>query len=222
MKKIKIIIFISIFILIFFVWKEYKKINLGYVNYPLITYDIENINNNFLKKIFISLDRYIETSLIKFSTKHRNYWKIESASKRESLPGYKYLDTEKNPTINKFKNTENFENWPRSHGNNHSNRFSSLTKINNTNAQNLEVAWIYYSKHGNQDIQCNPIAINGIVYTPVSGGYITAINGETGKEIWQSKKFGDSVAQRGLVYWLGDLNNGPRLYFSNREKHSSE
>ena len=217
MKKIKIIISISIFILIFFVWKDYKKINLGYVNYPLITYDIENINNNFLKKIFISLDRYIETSLIKFSTKHRNYWKIESASKRETLPEYKYLDIEKNPTINKFKNTENFENWNRSHGNNNSNRFSSLTKINNTNAQNLEVAWIYYSKHGNQDIQCNPIAINGIVYTPVSGGHITAINGETGKEIWQSKKFGDSVAQRGLVYWLGDLNNGPRLYFSNRE-----
>ena len=118
MKKIKIIISISIFILIFFVWKDYKKINLGYVNYPLITYDIESINNDFLKKIFISLDRYIETSLIKFSTKHRNYWKIESASKREILPKYKYLDTEKNPTINKFKNTENFENWPRSHGNN--------------------------------------------------------------------------------------------------------
>ena len=217
MKKIKIIISISVFILIIFVWKDYKKINLGYVNYPLITYDIENINNNFLKKIFISLDSYIETSLIKFSTKHRNYWKIESASKREVLPEYKYLDTEKNPTINIFKNNENFENWPRSHGNNHSNRFSSLTKINNTNVQNLEVAWIYYSKHGNQDIQCNPIAINGIVYTPVSGGYITAINGETGKEIWQSKKFGKSVAQRGLVYWLGDLSNGPRLYFSNRE-----
>ena len=45
MKKIKIIISISIFILIFFVWKDYKKINLGYVNYPLITYDIEIITN---------------------------------------------------------------------------------------------------------------------------------------------------------------------------------
>jgi len=219
MKKIKIIISISIIILIFYVWKDYKKINLGYVNYPLITYDIENINNNFLKKIFISLDRYIETSLMKFSTKHRNYWKIESASKRETLPEYKYLDTEKNPTINKFKNIENLENWPRSHGNNHSNRFSSLTKINNTNAQNLEVAWIYYSKHGNQDIQCNPIAVNGIVYTSVAGRHISAINGETGKEIWQSKKFEDNyLAKRGLVYWPGDLNNGPRLYFSNWKK----
>ena len=72
----------------------------------------------------------------------------------------------------------------------HAEYFFANLKINNTDAQNLEVAWIYYSKHGNQDIQCNPIAINGIVYTPVSGGHITAINGETGKEIWQSKKFG--------------------------------
>ena len=82
MKKIKIIISISVFILIIFVWKDYKKINLGYVNYPLITYDIENINNNFLKKIFISLDSYIETSLIKFSTKHLQF------SLQNSIFGY--------------------------------------------------------------------------------------------------------------------------------------
>jgi len=217
MKKFKIIISILILILIFFIWKDYKKINPNYVNYPLITYDIKNINTNFIRKFFISLDKLIETSLIKFSSNHRNYWKIENPSKRETLPKYKYLETEKNPTINLYKNKENFKNWPRSHGNNYSNRFSGLTKINNSNGQNLEVAWIYYSKHENKDIQCNPIVVDGVIFTPVSGGYITAINGETGKEIWQSKKFGSFVAKRGLVYWPGDSNNSPRLYFSNRE-----
>ena len=37
--------------------------------------------------------------------------------------------------------------------------------------------------------------------------------------IWKSKKFGTSVAARGLTYWEGDAEKkiGPRLIFPNRE-----
>ena len=52
----------------------------------------------------------------------------------------------------------------------------------------------------------------------VYGGYIVAINGYNGKLIWKSKKFGSSVAKRGLVFWKGNDNERPRIIFSNRER----
>ena len=58
--------------------------------------------------------------------------------------------------------------------------------INKKNIKNLKIAWIYNSGEP-QDIQCNPIVIDGIIYTPISGNYIAAINGYDGKVIWKSK-----------------------------------
>ena len=34
-------------------------------------------------------------------------------------------------------------------------------------------------KNHKGDIQANPIIVNGIIYTPIAGGYIIAINGKT-------------------------------------------
>ena len=101
------------------------------------------------------------------------------------------IDKTKNFTKNTNLNPINLKDWPRSHGNNHSNRFSDLSLINKKNISSLEVAWIYHSnskKGAGSDIQCNPIIVNGIIYSPVVGGYIAAIDGYSGKEIWRSKK----------------------------------
>ena len=129
----------------------------------------------------------------------------------------KIITGEKKFTISKFQTEENFENWPRSHGNNSSNRFSNLKLINNKNAQNLKIAWIYKSEQ-KTDIQANPIVINGTIFTPIAGGFIAAIDGLTGKIKWKSKKFGNSVARRGLLYWNGNISNKSRIIFSNRER----
>ena len=93
-----------------------------------------------------------------------------------------------------------------------------LYQINSKNAHNLKIAWTYVSENQKNDIQTNPIAVNGVVYTPIAGGFIAAIDGSTGKEIWKSKKFGNSVARRGLIYWKGDKFNKSRIIFSNRER----
>ena len=39
------------------------------------------------------------------------------------------------------------------------------------------------------DIQANPVVVEGVIYTPIAGGYIVAIDGKSGKLLWKSKKF---------------------------------
>ena len=90
--------------------------------------------------------------------------------------------------------------------------------INKKNIKNLKIAWIYNSGEP-QDIQCNPIVIDGIIYTPISGNYIAAINGYDGKVIWKSKKFKSSLAKRGLIYWKNKETGEERIFFSNQKKN---
>jgi len=214
-KKI-ILILLGLFFL--WVWKDYKKIDFSYINQSKITYSYNNLNSNFLKKLHKLYNRNVEDFLVKNFKKHKKYWEKENASERDKLPEIKIIKSEKNFTINKFPYEKNFGNWPRSHGNYSSNRFSSLKLINNKNAHNLQIAWIYRSKGQKNDIQANPIVIEGTIYTPISGGFIAAIDGSTGKIKWKSKKFGTSVARRGLIFWKGNKSEKSRIIFSNRER----
>ena len=208
----------GIIIFFFWLWKDYKKIDFSYVNQNKVTYDYNNLNSNFLRKIHKLYNSKVENFLVKNFEKHKKYWEKENPYEREKLSEIKIIKSEKNFTLNKFPNEENFENWPRSHGNHSSNRFSSLKLINNKNAHNLQIAWIYRSKDQKNDIQANPIVIKGTIYTPISGGVIAAIDGSTGEIKWKSKKFGTSVARRGLVFWKGNKFEKSRIIFSNRER----
>ena len=158
----------------------------------------------------------VETFLLSFSDVHRNYWKIEDQLTRSNLPEYKFLDVEKKPTISIKKNEHTLNHWYRSHGNHSSNRFSELKLINKDNIKNLEIAWVFNSGEP-QSIQCNPIVIDGIIYTPISGNYIAAIDGYNGNLIWKSKKFKSTLAKRGLIYWKDPVTNKERIFFSNEK-----
>ena len=218
MKKWKIFFLLLTVIFFFWIWKDYKRIDIYFINQDKITYNYKNLNSNILKKTHKLYNRIVENFLITYVDNHRLYWKLEDNKKRDSLPEFKYIKggNEFTPTNN--INLKNYSNWPRSHGNNFSNRFSNLKKINKNNAHNLDVAWIFEMKNYKGDIQANPIIVDGIIYTPIAGGYVVAINGKTGKLIWRSKKFGSSVARRGLVYWEGTKTENSRIIFSNREK----
>ena len=200
------------------IWNDYKKIDFSYINQSKITYNYKNLNNNFLKKIHKFIEEKFEIFLVKNFELHKKYWEKENFVEREKLPEKKIIKGESNPILSKYKNEKNFADWLRSHGNHSSNRFSNLNQINSKNAHNLKIAWTYVSENQKNDIQTNPIAVNGVVYTPIAGGFIAAIDGSTGKEIWKSKKFGNSVARRGLIYWKGDKFNKSRIIFSNRER----
>ena len=194
------------------------KINYKYTNKNLLEINSNNISNVFLKKLHIFVEKEYENFLINYITTHKNYWLPES-NYRESLPQTKIVKSKTEFTINKNLYIKNKEDWPRSHGNNNSNRFSHLDLINKNNLAKLEIAWIYNSNdrqqgHLDYDIQCNPIVVNGKIFTPTVGGYVVSIDGYTGNEIWRSKKFKDGVARRGIVYWEGDKLHKPRIYFS--------
>ena len=200
------------------IWKDYKKIDFYYVNQNKITYDYSNLNNNFLKKVHEYLNHHYEIFLVKNINKHKNYWVLENEDIRKSNKETKYYNNKKkfNTSLNKYSN--NLSDWDRSHGNNTSNRFSSLSQINSLNAKDLKLAWVFKHDGFKSDIQANPIVNNGIIFTPISGGFIAAIKADTGKLIWKSKQYGYFSARRGLVYWDKDKSLEPRLYFSNREK----
>ena len=113
----------------------------------------------------------------------------------------------------------NAADWARSLGGPTSNRFSELTQINPENVSKLEVAWTYHSGDGTANIQCNPIVVSGVLYTPTPGKHIAALDAATGRELWRFSpasllgKESSSPARRGLLYWKGDKDNAPRLLF---------
>ena len=167
-------------------------------------------------KISSFYDKKYEKILLRLNKKHQNHWTIEKANNRIDLEKFKYISPEKNPTLSKKDSFDVNQNWYRSHSNHSSNRFSELTLINKKNIKNLKISWIYNSGEP-QDIQCNPIVIDGIIYTPISGNYIAAINGYDGKIIWKSNKFKSSLAKRGLIYWKNKKTGDERIFFSNQK-----
>jgi quinoprotein glucose dehydrogenase len=103
--------------------------------------------------------------------------------------------------------------WRRAHADDASSGYSELRQITRENVARLKPAWTWHSNDGAAGIEANPVAVDGTVYTPTSGGNFVALNGATGKEIWRFKPEG-APAIRGLLYWPGDANHAPRLYFS--------
>ena len=149
--------------------------------------------------------------------KHKNFWDIDEIEQSKLKKKFTSIKASKLETKQLSTYDEILGNWYRSHGNNHSNRFSNLKKINKQNIDKLKLAWIYNSNNGSGakiDIQCNPIVIDGIIYTPVVGGYIVAINGFDGQEIWRSEKFNHDVARRGLVFWEDKNSKKERIFFN--------
>ena len=218
-KKILIYLITILSFLILWIWKDYKKIDTSFINQSNVSYAFKNLNNNILKKIHYSVNSLIENILVKYVNSQKDHWTVEDFAKRQELPEEKIIKNNNNFTISKNESLKIYNNWFKSHGNENAIRFSNLDLINNKNASNLEVAWIFKSEGFKGDIQANPIVVNGVIYTPISGGFIAAIDGESGNLIWKSKRFGNSVARRGLTYWSGNKNKniGPRLLFPNRE-----
>ena len=210
MKKINFLflVFIIIFLYSCNFEKQRNKFSQN-ENITNIYREILKIKSSIIKNSNIG----IEVFLLKFSPKHKNHWLPEDAISRESFPIYSFLESEKKPVISNNKNENTFNNWYRSHGNHSANRFSELKLINKDNVKNLEVAWIYNSGKA-QDIQCNPIVVKGVIYTPIGDNRIAAINGYNGKIIWKSKKFKSVLAKRGLIYWEDPNSDKKMIFFS--------
>ncbi|MDB6023202.1 MAG: Quinoprotein glucose dehydrogenase, partial [Pedosphaera sp.] len=144
-----------------------------------------------------------------------DYWAVEDAAAREKLPLYLTIAAAKPEELtpaNGFPKRETYLSWHRSHGDNGGTRYSALEQINRQNVTNLEQAWIYHARDASNNIQCNPIIADGLMFGPTPGEDVVAVNAETGEEVWRFEPEG-KPAFRGLIYWPGQRDAAERVMF---------
>lgn len=146
-------------------------------------------------------------------------WSLENESERLELPEFRIvpaaLESELTPASPDGPD-ESGSVWMRSHGGHANLRFSSSKALNPENVIGLELAWIYHSKDGQGNIQCNPVFADGRVYTPTVGNHVVAVDAETGREVWRFRPLG-RPAHRGLIWLPADKGMPSRILFSSGE-----
>jgi quinoprotein glucose dehydrogenase len=128
------------------------------------------------------------------------------------------------------KNNEppSYNGWEKAHGNDDGNKYSSLTEIDTSNVQQLQIAWEFHTGDADtaahSQIQCNPIIVNGVMYFTSPELKLFAVDAATGKQKWVYSPF-DSIPgsqkvshfimnnNRGVTYW-SDGENDQRLFYT--------
>jgi glucose dehydrogenase len=90
-------------------------------------------------------------------------------------------------------------------------RFSPLTQINRDNVSDLTEAWTY-SLGGNTTAV--PLVVDGVMFVNASNRVI-ALDADSGEEIWvfQMPAGPGGISSRGVSYWPGEGELGPRIVF---------
>lgn len=128
-----------------------------------------------------------------------------------------------NPTSDEYSEP----NWASYQGGPSRNQFKMFDQINRENVSRLVKVWEYGSNQGDQmnnQIQCNPLIIDGVLYGTSPGLKLFALNAATGDELWSfdpasyvDDKYGTGV-NRGVSYWSGSAPSrilytvGPNLF----------
>ena len=102
--------------------------------------------------------------------------------------------------------------WQSYAGGAHSSQYSALDQINKKNVAKLQVAWSFPIT-GNSIF--NPVVVDGVMYAPVGGGALAAIDAATGKEIWRKEGAAPSGA-RGMNYWESPDRSDRRFIYLQR------
>jgi quinoprotein glucose dehydrogenase len=123
-----------------------------------------------------------------------------------------------------------YRSWETAGGDKGVSHYSELDQINKSNVHQLQVAWIYKSGDviyqaepfwGGSTIQCNPIIVDGTMYTTTPTLRLVAVDATNGKEIWRfdpHKGAEGGGYNRGVAYWRDKdqkrlfFGVGPHLY----------
>jgi quinoprotein glucose dehydrogenase len=110
--------------------------------------------------------------------------------------------------------------WPmysRDHG---GTRFSPLTQIDAANVSRLAQAWTVAIARGADEEgdgpagnpQATPIVVDGVLYLPVRGNQVLALDAATGNALWRHTLPAPlGTTARGVAYWPGDDVLAPRI-----------
>ena len=130
-------------------------------------------------------------------------------------------------TLLQCRENKKYATWQQYKGSNESIHYSTLTQIDTSNVQHLQVAWEYHTgdadtTHHSQ-IQCNPIIIDSVLYGTSPQMKLFAVNAATGKQIWVFDPFDSNSTDkqlnfilnncRGVAYWT-DGNKDQRLFYT--------
>jgi len=102
--------------------------------------------------------------------------------------------------------------WQSYAGGAHSSQYSALDQINKKNVATLQEAWSFPITGASI---FNPVVIDGVMYAPVGGGALAAIDAATGKEIWRKEGAAPSGA-RGMNYWESPDRSDRRFIYLQR------
>src|SRR4051812_36116962 len=79
-------------------------------------------------------------------------------------------------------------NWLTYSGNYAGHRHSPLDQINATNVANLKPAWVYQCREAGAKLECSPLVIDGVLYITERPNIVTALDGRTGRPIWNYRR----------------------------------
>lgn len=97
------------------------------------------------------------------------------------------------------------KNWPEYQGDWRGWRYSPIDQITKTNVKKLKVAWIHQPGEIAQGLQATPIVLDGIMYYSASNNRTYAVDGATGKQIWEYIPELDPVQEKSV---FGFYNRG--------------
>jgi quinoprotein glucose dehydrogenase len=96
-------------------------------------------------------------------------------------------------------------------------RFSPLRQITPQNVGQLQPAWTYHMNPGATaaaPATATPLVADGRLYLGTPYGRVVALDATTGAQLWAYQlPAGDQPSVRGIGYWPGDKNHGPRIVF---------
>jgi quinoprotein glucose dehydrogenase len=92
-------------------------------------------------------------------------------------------------------------------------RYSPLADIDAGNVGRLRQAWsVPVAGEAGNNGQATPIVVGGVMYLPAGGNEVLALDAATGKERWRyAMPDGVATTARGVAYWPGDADHGPRV-----------
>lgn len=98
-------------------------------------------------------------------------------------------------------------------------RYSPLTQIDTKNVNDLKPVWVYDSGAKGRGWEVTPIIADGLMYLSIPGA-ATAVDPETGKEIWRftPRNLARPGRERGVAYWPGDGTLGPRIIYTTTDR----
>ncbi|MEO8315456.1 MAG: PQQ-dependent dehydrogenase, methanol/ethanol family [Pseudomonadota bacterium] len=111
-----------------------------------------------------------------------------------------------------LKGTDLTNQWPTYGGSYNEQRFSPLTRINDTNVSQLGLAW-YGDYDSNQNQHGSPLYADGVIYVSASRNHLYAFDARTGKRLWtyapvQVPHSNLGNANKGIAMWNGKIYMG--------------